>query len=62
MNNIIDEFIQKESSSGVLLIFVTILALILSNTAIAPLYQSLIHIPIEVRIGSMMVLWLFSSY
>lgn len=51
MNNIIDEFIQKESSSGVLLIFVTILALILSNTAIAPLYQSLIHIPIEVRIG-----------
>ena len=51
MNNIIDEFIQKESSSGVLLIFVTILALILSNTAIAQLYQSLIHIPIEVRIG-----------
>jgi NhaA family Na+:H+ antiporter len=51
MNNIIDEFIQKESSSGVLLIFVTMLALILSNTAIAPLYQSFIHIPIEVRVG-----------
>ncbi|NOX77183.1 MAG: Na+/H+ antiporter NhaA, partial [Gammaproteobacteria bacterium] len=49
--NIIDEFIQKESASGILLIFVTILALILSNTAMSPLYESFLHIPVEIRIG-----------
>ncbi|MFT7235659.1 MAG: NhaA family Na+:H+ antiporter [Methylophagaceae bacterium] len=51
MNKTIDEFIQKESSSGVLLIFVTILALILSNSVLAPLYQSFLHIPVEIRLG-----------
>ena len=50
---IIDEFIQKESSSGILLIFATILALILSNTFLSPFYESFLHIPIEIRIGSL---------
>jgi len=51
--NIIEEFIKKESSSGILLIFATILALVFSNTALAPLYQSFLHIPMEVRIGAL---------
>jgi NhaA family Na+:H+ antiporter len=50
---IIEEFIQKESTSGILLIFTTILALILSNTFMSPLYQSFLHIPVEIRVGSL---------
>ena len=50
---IIREFIQKESSSGILLIFTTILALLLSNTFMSPLYESFLHIPVEIKIGSL---------
>ena len=50
---LIEKFIQKESSSGVLLIFATILALVFSNSLIAPLYQSFLHIPVEIRVGSL---------
>ena len=50
---IIDEFIHKESASGILLIFATIAALLLSNSMLAPLYQSFLHIPVEIRIGAL---------
>ncbi len=49
----IEEFIQKESSGGILLIFATILALIFSNTLISPLYDTFLHIPVEIRIGAL---------
>jgi len=52
---IIEEFIQKESSSGILLIFATILALGFSNSFLAPLYQWFLHIPVEIRIGAVHV-------
>jgi len=48
---IIEEFIQKESTSGILLIIAAILALIFSNTALSPLYDSFLHIPVEIRVG-----------
>jgi NhaA family Na+:H+ antiporter len=51
--NILDEFIQKESSSGILLIFATILALLFSNSSLAPLYDSSLNIPVEIRVGSL---------
>lgn len=51
--NFIEDFIKKESSSGILLIFTTVLALILSNTLMSPLYQSFLHIPVEIRIGAL---------
>ncbi len=50
---IIERFIEKESSSGILLIFATLLALTFSNTALAPYYESFLHIPVEVRIGAL---------
>ncbi len=50
---LIEEFIQKEAYSGILLIFATILALVLSNTFMSPLYESFLHIPVEIRIGSL---------
>lgn len=51
--NIIEKFIEKESSSGILLIVATILALVLSNTFMAPLYESFLHIPVEIRVGTL---------
>jgi len=50
---VIEEFIQKESASGILLIVATLLALILSNTFLSPYYQSFLHIPVEIHIGSL---------
>ncbi len=50
---IIEEFIKKESASGILLIFATILALVLSNTAMSAWYESFLHIPVEIRVGKL---------
>jgi len=50
---IIEEFIKKESASGVLLIFATFFALVLSNTAMSSLYTSFLHIPVEIRVGAL---------
>ncbi len=52
---IIDKFIHKESSPGVLLILVTILALILQNSAMSELYNSFLHTPVEVRFGDLQI-------
>jgi NhaA family Na+:H+ antiporter len=51
--NFIEEFIKKESSSGILLILATFFALFLSNSFLAPLYESFLHIPVEIRIGAL---------
>ena len=55
MTNILDDFIKKESSAGILLIFVTIVALILSNSPFASLYTSFLHTPIEIRVGALQI-------
>ena len=52
---IIDEFIQKESSGGILLIVTTVIALLLSNSFLAPWYQSFLHIPVEIRVGALQI-------
>jgi len=49
----IEAFIQKEASSGILLIIATLLALVLSNSMLGPYYEYLLHIPVEIRIGSL---------
>ncbi|GBD94990.1 Na(+)/H(+) antiporter NhaA [bacterium BMS3Abin05] len=50
---LIEDFIKKESSSGILLIFATILALVFSNTPMSAWYQSFLHIPMEIRVGAL---------
>jgi len=50
---VIEQFMQKEAAPGILLISATILALLLSNTIMSPLYESFLHIPVEIRIGSL---------
>ncbi len=61
--NILDDFLKKESSSGILLIFVTLLALILRNSALSELYSGFLHTPVEVRFGALhiakpLLLWI----
>lgn len=50
---IIDDFIKKESAGGILLMFTTLLALVLSNSPLSAWYQSFLHIPMEIRVGSL---------
>ena len=52
MFSTMEEFIKKESSSGLLLIFVTILALFLQNTFLTDFYTSFLHIPVQVTFGT----------
>ncbi len=49
----IEDFIKKESSGGIILIFVTVLALIFSNTFLSSWYESFLHIPVHIRIGAL---------
>lgn len=61
--NFLDEFLKKESSAGILLIFVTILALILQNSFLSELYNTFLHTPVEVRFGELhiakpLLLWI----
>jgi len=51
----IEEFINKESSAGILLIFVTILALILQNTFMSTFYTSFLHTHVEIRFGDLQI-------
>jgi NhaA family Na+:H+ antiporter len=51
----LEEFIKKESSAGIILILVTIVALILSNSSLSGLYTAFLHTPIEIRIGSLQI-------
>ncbi|WP_234697085.1 Na+/H+ antiporter NhaA [Nitrosophilus alvini] len=52
---IIEEFIKKESSSGILLIIVTILALILQNSALSDMYSAFLHTHVEIRFGDFQI-------
>lgn len=50
---LIQEFIKKESSAGIILIFVTILALILQNSFLTDFYSNFLHTPVEIRFGAL---------
>ncbi len=61
--NFIEEFIKKESSSGILLIFVTILALALKNSMLSEYYSAFLATPVEVRFSDLhiakpLLLWI----
>ena len=49
----IENFMKKESSAGLLLIFVTVLALFLENSFLTDFYTKFLHTPIEVRFGAL---------
>ena len=54
MKILVRKFLQKESTSGIILIFVTVLALIFSNTFLSEFYNNFLHTPIEFKIGSLL--------
>lgn len=61
--NFLEEFIKKESSSGILLIFVTILALTLKNSMFSEFYASFLRTPVEIRFADLhiakpLLLWI----
>ena len=55
MTQFLKEFIQKESSAGILLIIVTILALFLQNSFMTEFYTSFLHTPVEIRFGDLQI-------
>ena len=52
-SNFIEDFMRQESASGILLILATVLALLLSNSMLSPLYQWFLHLPVEIRVGAL---------
>ena len=61
--NFLEEFIKKESSSGILLIFVTILALALKNSMLSEYYSAFLATPVEIRFSDLhiakpLLLWI----
>ncbi len=59
---IVDEFINRESAAGLLLILVTALALALQNSPLSGWYEGFLHTPVEIRFGALqiakpMLLW-----
>lgn len=45
------EFLRLETASGILLLLATLLAMVAENTPASPLYNSLLEIPVAIRIG-----------
>ncbi len=52
MKILVRDFIQKESSSGIILIFVTLFALILRNSPFAQFYYDVVHAQITLTINT----------
>ena len=52
MKVLVGNFLKKESSSGIILIFVTIIALIFSNTFLSDFYNTFLQTKIEFKVGS----------
>ena len=52
MLNPIRDFLRLETASGILLVLAAVLAMIVANSPLAPIYGSLIELPVEIRAGS----------
>ena len=63
MRILIGNFLKKESSSGIILMGVTLVALIFSNTFLSEFYNTFLHTKIEFRVGALfdiskpLILW-----
>ena len=54
MRILIGNFLKKESSSGIILMGVTLVALLFSNTFLSEFYNTFLHIKIEFRVGNLL--------
>ena len=55
ISSTIETFLKRESSAGILLIFVTIIALILQNSGLSDLYRIFLNTPVEIRFGNLLI-------
>lgn len=46
-----EEFVHRQTTSGLLLMATAILALVLANSSLAGLYQHILHTPVALNIG-----------
>lgn len=64
MNILVKKYIRKESTSGIILIFATILALLLNNSFLSEYYTSILETQIEFKVGHILdiskplILWI----
>ncbi len=49
------EFLRLESASGIVLMMAALLALLMVNSPLAPMYDHLLATPVEVRVGALLV-------
>lgn len=47
-----EEFIHRQTTGGIVLMATTLVALLLANSALAPAYEHLVHLPASLRIGT----------
>jgi len=47
------QFLKSDSTGGILLIIATLLALLFANTFLSGYYNDFLHIPMEIRVGSL---------
>lgn len=55
MKNNLSAFLKSDSIGGILLILTMILALLSVNSPLSELYESFLHIPMEIRVGSLYI-------
>jgi NhaA family Na+:H+ antiporter len=55
MTTTFETLLKRESSSGILLISVTILALLLQNSGLSQFYSSFLHTHVEIRFGNLQI-------
>ncbi len=61
--NLFQDFLKKESASGILLIIAALLAIIVANSPLSGIYAALLDIPVEIKIGVLhiakpLILWI----
>ncbi|NQY93358.1 MAG: Na+/H+ antiporter NhaA [Campylobacteraceae bacterium] len=60
---VVEDFIKKESSAGIILIIVTLIALTLENSPLSVHYNEFLHIPVEIKFSNLhiakpLILWI----
>ena len=61
--NFFQNFLKKESASGILLMIAAVSAIIIANTPLYSIYDDLLEVPVEVRVGALyiakpLILWI----
>ena len=61
--SVIEEFLHKESSAGIILMIAAVAAIVVANSPLSPYYDMLIDTPVAVKIGALeiakpLLLWI----